>query len=412
MTKVGLMQYMQLMYTYAPAWGFGGPTRIMYDYARWMVDATSRTIVIAGDINHDYGAIPLKSEVMQGIQIRRIPVYWKHLAKKSFNCVSPSMLLFAVWEIMRSPSHIALHVGELRSPVFLYAVILKRIFPRKVVLIHSAFGMLHFKSSKIRRIYDRMFMGLMLRSIDVALAQNEHELRCYQDYFLRYKVLGGDITLFPLHTGKQALINEPTDEGVETARVSLRKKHSVPEDAFVLIFLGRLHPAKGIIRTIDTFIQFSKEHCGSTYLLIVGRDDGFQQQVVDYIRVCGATLTIRIVNDVYEDRFEYYTLADMFLGFPTIYEETMLASVEALSCGTPVLVSREADVPFVEEESAGFVIDFTIEVASERIHRIAAQPNMFRSQALKVAEKCFLETAARNNLISILNQSIVRLSRR
>lgn len=31
-------QYMQLMGSYAPAWGFGGPIRLMYDYARWMID--------------------------------------------------------------------------------------------------------------------------------------------------------------------------------------------------------------------------------------------------------------------------------------------------------------------------------------------------------------------------------------
>lgn len=405
------MEYMQLMYTYAPAWGFGGPTRIMYDYARWMVDATSRTTVIAGDINHDYSPIERKSEVMQGIRIRRIPVYWRHLVKRGFNCVSPSMLLIAAWGVMRSPSRVVIHLGELRSPVFLYAVIIKRIFPRKVVLIHSAFGMLHFKSSKIRRIYDSMFMGLMLRSIDVALAQNEHEVSCYQEYFLRYKVVGGSITLFPLHVVKHELISAPSVDGKEKKRAALRKKYAVPEDAFVLIFFGRLHPAKGIIRAIDVFLQFSKEHNGPTYLLIVGRDDGFQHQVMDYIRECGATSSIRIVNDVYDDRFEYYTLADTFVGFPTIYEETMLASVEALSCGTPVIVSREADIPFVEEESAGFVIDFTVDVATDRIHQIAAHPGMFRSQALKVAEQHFSETTARNNLIAILSQSIDRLGR-
>ena len=89
----------------------------------------------------------------------------------------------------------------------------------------------------------------------------------------------------------------------------------------------------------------------------------------------------------------------------------MLASVEALSCGTPILVSREADIPFVEKESAGFVIDFTVKVAVECLHQIVAQPAKFRIQALKVAEENFSETAARNNFITILNQSIDRLGR-
>ena len=119
--------------------------------------------------------------------------------------------------------------------------------------------------------------------------------------------------------------------------------------------------------------------------MIVGRDDGFQQEIFDRIRNAGALSNIQIVNNVYSDRFEYYSLADVFLGFPTIYEETMLASIEALSCGNPAIVSREADMPFVQEEGAGFVIDFSVYSAVEKIKLIMAHPSRYRENALRVA---------------------------
>ena len=71
----------------------------------------------------------------------------------------------------------------------------------------------------------------------------------------------------------------------------------------------------------------------------------------------------------------------------------MLASVEALSCGTPVLVSREADLPFVERLGAGFVIDFEIEEASIRMHKVAADRAGFRTRARAAAGAHFMEEA-------------------
>ena len=41
---------------YAPSWGFGGPMRIFYDYANFLKDHFE-TIVLTGNINHDYKKI-------------------------------------------------------------------------------------------------------------------------------------------------------------------------------------------------------------------------------------------------------------------------------------------------------------------------------------------------------------------
>ncbi len=45
--------YIQLMSTYAPAFGFGGPIRLMYEYAKWMVGAGFRVTAITGGTNRD-----------------------------------------------------------------------------------------------------------------------------------------------------------------------------------------------------------------------------------------------------------------------------------------------------------------------------------------------------------------------
>ncbi|HDZ62050.1 MAG TPA: glycosyltransferase [Nitrospirae bacterium] len=404
-------EVIQLMSYYAPAFGFGGPIRLMYEYAKWVVDGGFRVSVLTGDTNHDFTPIAKKYQCEHGIHIRRVHVYWRRLVKRSINLVSPSMFLRAVWRVLHTEKCVIVHVCEVRGLVVLYGVALKKLFPKKVILVHSAFGMLHFKQSRRRQLYDRLFLRPLLCGMDLGLAQNDHEINQYRDYFAQHKVNENNrIVLFPLSTETQNSNEGNGDAITGKDREILRKKYSIPDEAFVCIFLGRLHPAKGILRAIDAFLAFSAAYFGQTFFLIVGRDDGMQQKITDYINERNAASSIRIVNNVYETRFEYYTLSNLFLGFPTIDEETMLASVEALSCGTPVLVSREADIPFVQEEGAGFVIDFSMGTAVDRMQRIAAEMDLFRQHAYKVAEKHFSESSARHHLITLFNQVLQKSS--
>lgn len=395
------MHYLQMMYTYAPAWGFGGPTRLMYDYARWFVDRGDGADVIAGDLHHDYTAVRARTEVLDGICIRRVRVFMRRLVRRALNLVSPSMLYYALRYVHSKPGITAVHIAELRSPVFLYAAIVKRLAPRRVILVHSAFGMLHDKPRSRRRLFDPLFMGFMLRSVDIGLAQNVHEVDAYHDHCRKYRANSVRIELLPLHThGPPAEVCSVVAD--EVKRLQMRERHGLSKDAFVCIFLGRLHSEKGILRTIDAFEEFAAGLERPACLLIVGRDDGFEAAILAHIRAIGAADRIRIVGGVYEQRFEYYALSDLFLGFPTIYEETMLASVEALSCATPVLVSREAHMPFVEDEGAGFVIDFTQNAAVAAMRCIAKSPKSFRENARQVA----VERFAQRSVCSVLQAMI------
>ncbi len=113
------------------------------------------------------------------------------------------------------------------------------------------------------------------------------------------------------------------------------------------------------------------------------------------------------MNNVYETRFDYYFLADAFLGFPTIYEETMLASIEAMACGTPIVVSREADIPFVEEERAGLVIDFDVPTAAKAMAAVIGDLSAFQVNARSVAARYFNGTAAAAKLRALFQMAIL-----
>lgn len=383
--------YLQLTYMYAPAWGYGGPARLLFDYARWM-SSNFEVAVFTSDVHHDLTRIAVKSETISGVPIERHRLFFPTFAKKGFYLPSPLMCVRAAQRIRSSRGPAIVHFSELRGPVPLYALLLKLLFGKRVTLVHSAFGSLHYKRGWRRRIYDALFMKTFVMLVDLCMVQNGHERNAYGAICREYRQKNeSKIVLLPLHLdGVPADPARYTESGKNPAAMrSVRRAYGIPEDALVFLFLGRLHPAKGILRMIDAYRKFCCSCPRNTLLLIVGRDDGFQAKVEEYLAGNRAQEKICIVSNVYENRFDYYFLADVFLGFPTIFEETMLASIEAMACATPIIVSREADIPFVEKGHAGLVIDFDVRTAAEAIGTITENLASFQVNARRVVAQHF-----------------------
>jgi glycosyltransferase involved in cell wall biosynthesis len=403
-------EYIQLSFAYAPAWGFGGPIRLMLDYACSMCESGFKATAIVGNLDHNYSAMRIHEELIEGVRVTRVKVYFSSLARRAIYLLSPSMLVAAFCKIRNSPGHVVLHIAEFRGVVPIYAVLLKSVYRKKIILVHSGFGMLHFKKSRLRGFYDQLFLKNFLKSVDLFFAQNTHEFECYREY-LETSGLGGaveKIKLLPLHIDRKYILSNRGKE----AKDQLREKYSLPQETFIVVFLGRLHPDKGILRAIDAFLLFAKQINRTTIFLIIGKDYGFRPSIERYILERNALAAIHIFENVYENRFDYYCLADLFIGFPTIYEETMLASVEALACGTPIVVSKEADIPFVQNEGAGYVIEFSGELAAKKMLEISANLERYQKKAIDTVINNFTDSSAiqifRSSLQECVNQSSAR----
>ena len=392
---------------YAPSWGFGGPVRMMFEYAKWMKESFD-VIIYSGDVHHDFSKIEKTVAHIDGIKVLHFKLFFRSLAKKSFFLFTPIMFLSLLKVVVKNKERIIIHICDLRGLISLYVILLKLLFGKNILIIHSAFGMLHYKKSLFRTIYDYFFMKLFLRAVDISLAQNSHEKTEYELLLKSFKVKSNEkINLLPLHVSSD-LSSVMKFDGLlknKTSVHELRNKYQIPLDSKIFIFLGRFHPEKGILRTIDSFVHYYSKYSDSIYLLIVGRDDGYLDTIENYILKNKISDKVRVVTNVYENRFEYYYISDLFLAMPTIFEETMLASVEALSCGTPIIVSKEADIPFVDEGKAGFVLEYDLNSTTEMIHKIISDKLGYQQRAKLIAQQYFDETSAKNIFLSLLNKN-------
>lgn len=102
---------------------------------------------------------------------------------------------------------------------------------------------------------------------------------------------------------------------------------------------------------LDIFLKLNEKLDKKYKIVLVGIDDETKKIIPDDI------LCINKTNDIGE-LSEMYSSAKVFLN-PS-YEETMgLTTVEALACGTPVIVSNRTALPECIDENCGVVVDCT-----------------------------------------------------
>lgn len=125
----------------------------------------------------------------------------------------------------------------------------------------------------------------------------------------------------------------------ERIRLSKRGELGIPEEARVILYIGRLIEQKGVQDLIDAFRQVALEN-EALYLLIVGHGD-YEEELK---RISSNHLRIVFTGNIeYERIHEAYFASDLFV-LPTYDDVWGLVINEALACGLPVITTTASGV--------------------------------------------------------------------
>lgn len=146
-----------------------------------------------------------------------------------------------------------------------------------------------------------------------------------------------------------------------------------------LLFVGRLHPEKGVAEAVEAALKADER------LIIIGppvTGEYWDKRVKPYL---GGKIEY-IGYAPREGLFEYYQKAKAVL-VPIMWEEPFgLVMIESMACGTPVIAFRRGSVPeIVEEGRNGFVVD-SVEKMTEAIKKI---DTISRKECRKTVEERF-----------------------
>ena len=187
----------------------------------------------------------------------------------------------------------------------------------------------------------------------------------------------------------------------------MKKKYNIPEGCNYCLSVGTLEPRKNLKHVVKSFITLLRqEKINDLYLVLVGIKGWNFQGIFDEIG-SDEFIKERIVFTGFvpdEDLPLIYSGAMMFL-YMSMYEGFGLPPLEAMQCGTPVIVSNISSLPEVVGE-AGILIDPKDKDAlCDGILRIYNNPQLREELSVKLLErsKLFSWEKCAKETISIYN---------
>ncbi|MBU2850411.1 glycosyltransferase [Acidithiobacillus ferrivorans] len=127
-------------------------------------------------------------------------------------------------------------------------------------------------------------------------------------------------------------------------------------DAPLVLFLGRLHPKKGLDLLIPAFDTIRRRIAGAQLAIVGPENDSFGQQVRAWVSERGLTDSVHFIGHLDGvDVIQAYVDADVFV-LPSYTENFGLTVVEAMACALPVVISDQVNIHAeVAQSGAGLV---------------------------------------------------------
>ncbi len=153
-----------------------------------------------------------------------------------------------------------------------------------------------------------------------------------------------------IHSGVDPECRPLPPAEVERQRAQL----GLPEQ--FILFVGTLEPRKNIPTLLKAFSKVWKDH--RVPLVVVGGKGWLYEEIFQVTDDLGVGEAVRYVDPVPSQQLVYYYNCASCLVLPSLYEGFGHPPLEAMACGTPVIVSNVSSLPEVVGE-AGLLVEPT-----------------------------------------------------
>lgn len=214
-----------------------------------------------------------------------------------------------------------------------------------VVSPHNMLGGWLWQRGWLRRMKKRMYFDLMLRNTFSrvgaihALSALERSVLA-SDYFSESRIVSiqNALDLVSLDTQMAKIITK------------------VSEDERYILFLGRIHPVKGIDLLINAVSKLESKQRFKLILAGPPSVPEYERQLKEQVETLGLGHCVSFVGSVYGDE-KWQLLSGAWIFCAPSYSEGMsMAALEAMATGVPVITTHGAGLDDVEQ-AGGFLVD-------------------------------------------------------
>jgi glycosyltransferase involved in cell wall biosynthesis len=241
------------------------------------------------------------------------------------------------------------------------------------------------RSAWKKAIFRRLYVNRALRYASCIHALGQHEADCIRRFGLDNPI---------------AVVPNALDLSRHGAPETGRDWASEFGGRKLIVFLGRLHPVKGLDVLIESWRRLAEQFSDWRLVLAGPDEDGYLAKLESQVREANLADRISFPGGVYRaDKDSLLAAADMFV-LPSRTEGMSVALLEAMAAGLPLVITKSCNFPEAESCGAGFIAEPHADSLGEALERMLKTPQdrrreMGRAGAALVADRyCWDSSAA------------------
>jgi glycosyltransferase involved in cell wall biosynthesis len=217
----------------------------------------------------------------------------------------------------------------------------------------------------LKKVYDYIHGNKVLRGASRLIATTDIEA----EQFRRFGIEAGKIV--------------PSSNGIDTGefdhlpeRGTFRNSYNIKEKKIIL-FLGRIHKIKGLDILAAAFAELLRDG-EDARLIIAGQDYGYRDELKKTLSMLRVENMVTFTGYLSgRAKIEAYVDADVYV-LPSVYESFSTTVLEALACGTPVIVTDRCYIAGVINGQAGLVVPYDVEKLRNALQQMLEDDKMRR----------------------------------
>lgn len=366
------MNILQVTLGFLPATAWGGPVKIVHNNAKELIRRGHRVTVYCTNLFDKKRKIKPHTfeELVDGIRVVyfdtwRIP-QWR-------GTLGPIWLPGLKTRLKQELSSFdVVHLNGYRSLMNLQVVNALRDSDIPLVIQpHGAMPVI-VNSFLVKRVYDRLLGKRELERAQAFIALQENE---------RQQIMSHGVPSERIEVIANGL--DPRNYKLDIPSGIFRKRHDIPNDKKLILFLGRINRKKGVDMLVEAFAQLKDV---DAVLAIVGPDDGQLSEVQALIARHDLKERVLLTGLLTGgDVLEAYRDADLFV-LPCRMDTFPTTIMEACLMGVPMVITESCEIAHLVKDRVAEVTPFDANLFALAMKRVLSDDALYRKYKINCNE--------------------------
>jgi len=185
----------------------------------------------------------------------------------------------------------------------------------------------------------------------------------------------------------------------EEAVAHLKQRYDLPSE--YILFVGTIEPRKNLNALLLAHHVLRTHYNLDPAVVIAGEQGWLTEELYALVEELDLSDRYLFLGNVSNEELVYLYNAATFLVHPALYEGFGLPPLEAMACGTPVIVSNVSSLPEVVDDAALLVDPLDVEAWAVAMQQLLTNTSLheeLRQKGLRRAQSFSWERAARETL--------------